>query len=179
MKPFNQLTIEEGQTLKKLGLLWELYPEASEVFPKPDKSYDKGQAYAEMIASGQIHENGITKLGNGWAIYTQNGDYMLYNEQNHPIYIGGYENCINVYKSLHPTINLNDATCGACGKPMRFNVPRLGANGGFVHSHSNKLECDLPLYKHGHGEWANKPNKNVKVPTYDKLSEGCDPEEIR
>lgn len=34
-----------------------------------------------------------------------------------------------------------NATCGKCGQPMRFNVPRLGAFGGFVHRDSGELLC--------------------------------------
>ena len=31
--------------------------------------------------------------------------------------------------------------CCQCGKEMRFNVPRLGKDGGFVHSETGKLLC--------------------------------------
>lgn len=32
--------------------------------------------------------------------------------------------------------------CGKCNKPMRFNVPRLGPDGGFVHADTGSLLCD-------------------------------------
>lgn len=32
-------------------------------------------------------------------------------------------------------------TCGSCGKPMRFNVPRLGPDGGYVHDDTGSLDC--------------------------------------
>ncbi len=34
-------------------------------------------------------------------------------------------------------------TCLKCGQPMRYNVPRLGPDGGFVHAHTYALECQL------------------------------------
>ncbi len=37
-------------------------------------------------------------------------------------------------------------TCEACGKPMRYNAPRLGPNGGFVHLETGSFNCDpIPL----------------------------------
>src|SRR5580692_3626853 len=33
-------------------------------------------------------------------------------------------------------------TCGHCGKPMRFNVPRMGPDGGYVHADTGRLMCD-------------------------------------
>lgn len=44
-------------------------------------------------------------------------------------------------------LNVDDAgsdapTCMKCGKPMRYNVPRMGPSGGFVHVHSGSLVCD-------------------------------------
>lgn len=32
-------------------------------------------------------------------------------------------------------------TCSACGMAMRYNVPRLGPDGGFVHCATGKLAC--------------------------------------
>ena len=32
--------------------------------------------------------------------------------------------------------------CADCGRAMRFNVPRLGEGGGFVHSDTGLLGCD-------------------------------------
>lgn len=32
-------------------------------------------------------------------------------------------------------------TCAACGEEMRWNVPRMGPAGGFVHKASGKYEC--------------------------------------
>ncbi len=32
-------------------------------------------------------------------------------------------------------------TCVKCGKEMIFNIPRLGANGGFIHSETCLIEC--------------------------------------
>lgn len=37
---------------------------------------------------------------------------------------------------------MSDYTCGRCGQKMRFNVPRLGLNGGFVHEPEGNLLCD-------------------------------------
>lgn len=36
-------------------------------------------------------------------------------------------------------------TCGDCGAEMAHNVPRLGADGGFVHKATGKLECAAAL----------------------------------
>lgn len=33
-------------------------------------------------------------------------------------------------------------TCGYCRKPMRFNVPHLGPNGGYCHAITGKLGCE-------------------------------------
>lgn len=33
-------------------------------------------------------------------------------------------------------------TCVNCGQEMSHNVPRLGPNGGFVHKHTGKFECE-------------------------------------
>jgi len=33
------------------------------------------------------------------------------------------------------------AICGACGKEMKFNVPRIGPAGGYVHAETGKLSC--------------------------------------
>lgn len=33
------------------------------------------------------------------------------------------------------------ATCGKCGKAMRYNVPRLGPAGGFVHADTGSPMC--------------------------------------
>lgn len=33
-------------------------------------------------------------------------------------------------------------TCMNCGKAMRYNVPRMGASGGFVHADTGSLTCD-------------------------------------
>ena len=35
----------------------------------------------------------------------------------------------------------SEATCAKCGKPMRYNVPRLGPAGGFVHANTSSLMC--------------------------------------
>lgn len=35
-------------------------------------------------------------------------------------------------------------TCAKCGRAMRFNVPRLGPNGGFVHSETGDFLCTTP-----------------------------------
>lgn len=35
-------------------------------------------------------------------------------------------------------------TCGTCGRSMRYNVPRLGESGGFVHL-DGKVECPSPI----------------------------------
>jgi len=45
---------------------------------------------------------------------------------------------VDVYLSIvsHPI-----GTCMQCGKEMAYNVPRLGANGGFVHKDSGSLSC--------------------------------------
>ena len=32
-------------------------------------------------------------------------------------------------------------TCGRCGAEMRYNVPRLGPDGGFVHAANGGLDC--------------------------------------
>lgn len=34
-------------------------------------------------------------------------------------------------------------TCGKCGGEMVYNVPRLGANGGYIHKATGKFQCDL------------------------------------
>jgi hypothetical protein len=31
--------------------------------------------------------------------------------------------------------------CSNCGKPMRFNVPRMGPDGGYVHADTGLLTC--------------------------------------
>lgn len=31
--------------------------------------------------------------------------------------------------------------CLDCGHAMRYNVPRLGPNGGFIHADTNQLQC--------------------------------------
>lgn len=33
-------------------------------------------------------------------------------------------------------------TCAKCGEEMIFNVPRLGANGGYVHKSNGKFDCN-------------------------------------
>jgi hypothetical protein len=40
------------------------------------------------------------------------------------------------YNTKHPI-----GTCCDCGKEMIFNVPRLGANGGFVHKETGEFMC--------------------------------------
>lgn len=42
---------------------------------------------------------------------------------------------------------MSDYTCSKCGKPMRFNVPRLGPDGGFVHADNGQLLCIESLAK--------------------------------
>ncbi len=32
-------------------------------------------------------------------------------------------------------------TCAKCGREMRYNVPRLGPDGGYVHKDTGKLDC--------------------------------------
>lgn len=44
----------------------------------------------------------------------------------------------------HPDKKVGDLiepTCKRCGKAMRFNVPRLGPDGGFIHADSGKFLC--------------------------------------
>ena len=41
MKTFSQLTVSELKTLKDTGLLWEIYPEAKDLFAKPGVSINK------------------------------------------------------------------------------------------------------------------------------------------
>jgi hypothetical protein len=33
------------------------------------------------------------------------------------------------------------ATCAKCGREMRYNVPRLGPDGGYVHNDTGKYDC--------------------------------------
>jgi len=35
--------------------------------------------------------------------------------------------------------------CGDCGHAMRFNVPRMGPSGGFVHANTASLQCGDPV----------------------------------
>jgi hypothetical protein len=35
-------------------------------------------------------------------------------------------------------------TCGRCNKPMEYNVPRLGINGGLLHSETHSFSCAEP-----------------------------------
>lgn len=35
----------------------------------------------------------------------------------------------------------SDFTCCYCNKPMRYNIPRLGRGGGFIHTETNQFEC--------------------------------------
>lgn len=51
---------------------------------------------------------------------------------------------------LERLVGQNGYWCGTCEKPMRFNVPRLGPKGGFVHEHSGSFFCDgLEVKIHG------------------------------
>lgn len=34
-------------------------------------------------------------------------------------------------------------TCAQCGREMRYNVPRLGPGGGYVHADTGRLDCEL------------------------------------
>lgn len=34
-------------------------------------------------------------------------------------------------------------TCGHCGAEMRYNVPRLGPNGGYVHKATGRFDCGV------------------------------------
>lgn len=36
-------------------------------------------------------------------------------------------------------------TCAKCGKEMIYNVPRLGAAGGFIHKDTRDFECKIKL----------------------------------
>ncbi len=36
-------------------------------------------------------------------------------------------------------------TCSECGEEMVYNVPRLGANGGFIHKETGGLSCKIKL----------------------------------
>lgn len=40
-----------------------------------------------------------------------------------------------------PEVAQPDFCCSSCGKPMRYNVPRLGPDGGFVHAATGSLSC--------------------------------------
>ena len=40
-----------------------------------------------------------------------------------------------------PSINSQIPTCDTCGEEMKYNVPRLGPNGGFIHSKTNDILC--------------------------------------
>ena len=35
--------------------------------------------------------------------------------------------------------------CMNCGREMRYNVPRLGPDGGFVHADTGSFLCDDPI----------------------------------
>jgi len=37
--------------------------------------------------------------------------------------------------------------CDTCGKRMRYNVPRLGPSGGYVHADTGSLSCAIPNIK--------------------------------
>lgn len=49
-----------------------------------------------------------------------------------------------VLRSMTETLlaDYSAPTCGFCGKRMRFNVPRMGSAGGFVHADTDSLSCD-------------------------------------
>lgn len=40
----------------------------------------------------------------------------------------------------HPT-----ATCADCGEEMIYNVPRLGANGGYIHKNTQSFGCSVKV----------------------------------
>jgi len=43
--------------------------------------------------------------------------------------------------SCDETSLYGDGKCGECGQLMRYNVPRLGPSGGYVHAHTGRLDC--------------------------------------
>jgi hypothetical protein len=43
---------------------------------------------------------------------------------------------------LQRLVVLQGPTCGACGLPMRHNVPGLGDAGGWVHAYSGQFSCE-------------------------------------
>jgi hypothetical protein len=50
--------------------------------------------------------------------------------------------------------------CTRCGKPMRYNVPRLGPAGGYVHADTGLLLC------------VEVPVSELRMYLYDKLKRG-------
>lgn len=44
------------------------------------------------------------------------------------------------YNPKHKT-----ATCADCGEEMVYNVPRLGANGGYFHKDNKSLDCKVKV----------------------------------
>lgn len=50
-------------------------------------------------------------------------------------------NAMTITPPSDQTAPPSDNYCGWCGKLMRYNVPRIGANGGFVHAETGKFEC--------------------------------------
>jgi hypothetical protein len=52
MKPFSQLTVQQVKILKETGLLWEIYPEANELFKKPT---DKNNTCCQNGNFGEPH----------------------------------------------------------------------------------------------------------------------------
>lgn len=41
-------------------------------------------------------------------------------------------------------VKMVNPKCSKCGKYMAYNVQRLGADGGFIHKHNGRFDCEIP-----------------------------------
>jgi len=64
--------------------------------------------------------------------------------------------------------------CGRCCQQMRFNVPRLGPDGGFVHFLTGKLTCDetlLPVVEKVKDEYLAEAVENLRISIEEMVDE--------
>ena len=55
------------------------------------------------------------------------------------------------YNSAHEV-----GTCAKCGQEMRFNSPRLGPNGGYVHKDTGEYDCQTKTNNAAQGRPTNR-----------------------
>lgn len=70
----------------------------------------------------------------------QSGEFHISGET----FMGMWSDAKHNARQALAALEREEYRCERCQQPMRFNVPRLGPNGGFVHSDTGSLDCATP-----------------------------------